>query len=151
MFVSSYSTYISTNSSDRTEKNREGQSKDESKSFNLKSSSDSATNFSPTKNLPIDYVSNYKSFNNQQKLQEQIKSQDEIRYTNIKDIKNAKAAYEDNSKMFSLSKKPTTSLDQTPKINKDLPKSIQELKEHKLRQAMVNTYLANDRYYQLTA
>lgn len=151
MFVSSYNTYISTNSSDRTEKYKEGQSKDEFKSFNLKSSPNSVVDFSPTKNLPIDYVSNYKSFNNQQKLQEQIKSQDEIRYTNIKDIKNAKAAYEDNSKMFSLSKKPTTSLDQTPKINKDLPKSIQELKEHKLREAMVNTYVANDRYYQLTA
>ncbi|QOY54172.1 hypothetical protein HUE87_09815 [Candidatus Sulfurimonas marisnigri] len=151
MFISSYNTYINTNSSDRTEKFREDHSKDEFKSFNLKSLPNSTIDSSSNKNLPVDYVSNYKSFNNQQKLQEQIKSQDEIKYTKIKDIKNAKVAYEDNSKMFSLSRKPTASLDQTPKIDKDIPKSIQELKESELRHIMVNTYTANDKYYQLTA
>lgn len=152
MFISSYNTYISTNNSDKTNKYKESQSKDEAREFNLKSyTTPTLTTNTANKNLPVDYVSNYKSFNNQQKIQEQIKNQDDAKYTKVKTLQSAKIAYEDNSKMFSLRIKPTVSLDMTPKISKDIPKDIQELKESKLRNKMVNTYMANDKYYQLTA
>jgi len=151
MFVSSYSTYINTNTSEKTDKLRVENKKDESKSFGPEVSKNSPLEAYSAKNLPIDYVSNYKSFNNQQKLQEQVKSQDELKSKKTTAMKNAKIAYEDNSKIFSLLKKPTTTLNQTKRIDKKLPLNIQEIKESNLRHTMVNTYLENDKYYQITA
>lgn len=151
MFISSYSTYIGTTVSDKVNKERVERSKDESEFFSSKLSQNQLAQTNISKNLPIDYISNYKSFNNQQKLQEQAQSQSEIKFTQIKAMKNAKEAYEDNSKMFSLLRKPHVSLNQTSTIDEKLPQDIQELKEKNLRHVMVNTYLANDKYYQITA
>ncbi len=66
-------------------------------------------------------------------------------------LQSAKVAYSSNSTMFSLLKKPTATIDQTPTIDKTLPLDIQEIKENNMRHLMVNTYLANDNYYQTTA
>jgi hypothetical protein len=151
MFVSSYNTYISTNSSDKSNHRDLGNGKGDAKSFSLELSKNPILKSYISKNLPIDYVSNYKSFNTQQKLQEQIKSQGEINFQHIKVMNSAKSAYEENSKMFSLLKKPTITFSKTDKIDERLPKNIQELKEEDLRHTMVNTYIANDKYYQITA
>ncbi|MCF6308993.1 MAG: hypothetical protein L3J19_00745 [Sulfurimonas sp.] len=151
MFVSSYSTYISTNSSDKTNRRDLSNAKEGAKSFSLEPSKNPILKPYIGKNLPIDYVSNYKSFNNQQKLQNQMKSQDEINFQQIKVMSSAKSAYEENSKMFPLLKKPTVTFNQADKIDKSLPQDIQELKEENMRHIMVNTYLANDKYYQVTA
>lgn len=151
MFISSYSTYIGTTASDKINKQGVERSKSDSEFFSSKLSQNQTAQTDIVKNLPIDYVSNYKSFNNQQKLQEQVLSQSEIKFTQIKTMKSAKAAYEDNSKMFSLVRKPHIALNQTPSIDEQLPQDIQELKEKNLRHVMVNTYLANDKYYRITA
>jgi hypothetical protein len=151
MFISSYSTYVGTTASDKIDRRGVEYSKDDSEFFKSKLSQNQIEQTNIVKNLPIDYISNYKSFNNQQKLQEQTLSQSEMKFTQIKAMKSAKEAYEDNSKMFSLLRKPHVSLNQTPSIDEELPQDIQELKEKNLRHVMVNTYLANDKYYQITA
>ncbi|RLA77710.1 MAG: hypothetical protein DRG78_16760 [Epsilonproteobacteria bacterium] len=151
MFVSSYSTYINTSNPDRITKSQTDSKKSEIKSFQSVLTKSTPLHAYNSKNIPIDYISNYKSFNNQQKLQDQVKSKDEVKFKKISDIKNAKVAYTDNSKMFSLLKVPEISLNQTPQINKNLPQNIQDLKENNLRYKMVNTYMSNDRYYQITA
>jgi len=103
------------------------------------------------KSLPIDYVSSYKSFQNQQKLQEQLQGQDSFTLKGLNTLANAKNAYEESAKKFSLAKKPTFALDLTPKIDITMPQETKEAKVKTLRQTMVNTYLANDRYYRITA
>lgn len=151
MFVSSYNTYINSNSSEKTNQNEVSNKKEELNSFNSKLTETTPSKPFTAKSLPIDYVSNYKSFSNQQKLQEQTKSQDEIKLQKITTMTNAKTAYEENSKIFPLLKKPSITLNQTYKIDKRLPQDMQELKEKDLRHTMVNTYIANDNYYRATA
>jgi hypothetical protein len=117
MFISSYSTYVGTTASDKIDRRGVEYSKDDSEFFKSKLSQNQIEQTNIVKNLPIDYISNYKSFNNQQKLQEQTLSQSEMKFTQIKAMKSAKEAYEDNSKMFSLLRKPHVSLNQTPSID----------------------------------
>ena len=105
MFISSYNTYVGANSSDKTSQRNLESKRDESKSFSLELSKDSVPKSVITKNLPIDYVSNNKSFNTQQKLQEQIKSADETKFKNIKNINSAKNAYEEGERSLQSVKK----------------------------------------------
>lgn len=151
MFVSTYATFIGSNSSNKTDSYKAKEPKGESESFSKELSSSAIVKSHTDKNLPIDYISNYKSFNNQQKLQEQLQTQDELRLKQLTTTINAKVAYEGNSTMFSLSRKPTLTLSQTPKIDEKLPSGVKEAKEKNLRHVMVNTYEANDRYFQITA
>ncbi len=152
MFVSSYNTYIGTNNSQRVEKERVENSKAPRDSFESKISKESAILESKgTPNLPISYVSNYKAFSNKQKLQEGVKDQSKTKYAEINSMKNAETAYKDNSKIFSFFLEPKTTQSQTPIVDKKLPSNIMELKEKNMRHVMVNTYLENDKYYQVTA
>ena len=151
MFVSSYSTYIGANSQDKINQRTVTDKKSDSKLFStnlLEAVSNKPTIY---QNLPIDYVFNYKSFNTQQKLQEQVKTPIELEFQKIKNIKSAKSAYEDNTKVFSLFTKPTVTLQPTTQKSTHIPQDIQELKDNKMRHIMVNTYLANDNYYRVTA
>ena len=151
MFVSSYSTYINTGTSDKTNKLKIDNQKNVSKSFSSELSKSTLLEAYSSNKLPIDYVSNYKSFNNKQRLQQLVKSQNELDLKRTTVINNAKTAYEDNSKMFSLLKKPTTTLNQIKKIDEKLPQNIQDIQKSNLKHTMVNTYIENDRYYQITA
>ncbi len=151
VFVSSYSTYISANSSNKSSNYRADASKENLDFFGEELSKSAIIKSHNNKNLPIDYISNYKSFNNQQKLQEQLQTQDELRLKQLTTTINAKVAYDGNSTMFSLVRKPTLTLSQTPKIDEKLPSDVKEAKEKNLRHVMVNTYSANDKYFQITA
>ena len=151
MFVTSYSTYINTSTSDKTNKLEVDKQKDGLKSFSSELSKSALLETYTGKNLPIDYVSNYKSFNNKQRLQQFEKSQNELELKKTATMNNAKVAYEDNSKMFSLLKKPTSSLNQIKKTDTKLPQNIQDIQKSNLQHTMVNTYMENDRYYQVTA
>jgi len=151
MFVSSYSTYISTNTNDKTSKPRLEQEKNGANSFSSTLKKDNSLQVYNPKSMPIDYISNYKSLNNQQKLQEQEKNKDEVKFKKINHMKNAKIAYESNMSMFSLIQIPSVSLDNTPKSSDIFNQNIQDIKEDNLRHKMVNTYLENDKYYQITA
>jgi hypothetical protein len=151
MFVSSFNTYISTNSSNKSEAYKERELKGEAESFSDELSKSTVLKPYINSNLPVDYVSNYKSFSNQQKLHEQMQNKNTQELKKLTVLNNAKTAYEENTKMFPLLKKPSLTLTQTPKIDEKLPRDVQEAKEKNLRHLMVNTYLANDKYYHITA
>ena len=152
MFVSSYNTYIGTNSSDKTNNKRIAEnSKSASSSFKSELEKDTVLESKNIQNLPVNYISNYKSYSNKQKLQNQEQFQDVAKYTKSKAIENAGVAYKDNSKMFSLFIEPKATQNQIPQIDKKLPNEIQELQKQNMRYKMVNTYLSNDKYYQITA
>lgn len=63
----------------------------------------------------------------------------------------AKLAYVENSSLFSLQIKPKVTLNQTPSINTSLSSKAQEAQESILKNRMLNTYIANDNYYKITA
>lgn len=152
MFVSSYNTYIGTNASDKNDRYKTKIAGADAESFGKELSKLPILESHINRNMPIDYVSNYKSFNNQQKLHEELKSQDELKLKELNTVTSAKVAYEENSKMFPLLRRPSLTLSQTPKIlDEKLPRDAQEAKERSLRHVMVNTYLANDNYYRITA
>ena len=151
MFVSSYNTYVQTDSTNKSRDFKANELKKEP--FFLSEAASNEPAFAPRneKSLPIDYVSGYKSFQNQQKLQEQLQGRDIFAQRELYTLANAKNAYEESTRKFSLAKKPTISLDLTPKIYITMPQEAKEAKVKTLRQTMVNTYLANDRYYHITA
>lgn len=164
MFVSSYSTYINTNASDKAAKQRYDKSGAESKSFDSELSKKNSSLSFKSSNLPIDYISKSQFLHNKQELEfqkQQLQEPQNKTLNQTKEMMNkfsgqnsllsAKSAYESNSKMFSLFQKPHATLDQTPKTDKKLPLKTQEAKENNLRHLMVNTYIANDKYYQVTA
>ena len=148
MFVSSFNTYISDINLKKARKNTQKIKDGEKVDFSLHSQKNQQvlTSKIDTK-TPINYISNYKSFANKQKLQdaqiaENKKEKPTEKFNKINTINNAKTSYETNSKMFSLLKVPHTTLNQVQKIE-PLPT--------KLQQKMVNTYIANDNYYKITA
>lgn len=144
MFVSAYSTYVSTNTNDKLNKPKFDEQKVQDKPFSKILVSAPALLAYDTKNIPINYISNYKSFNNKQKLLDsEIKSKDEVKFKKMSDVKNAKTSYESNSHMFSLMSVPKAPINQTTRIN--------EVNLDNMKHKMVNTYLENDKYYQLTA
>lgn len=144
MFVSAYSTYVSTNTNDKLNKPKFDEQKVQDKPFSKILVSAPALLAYDTKNIPINYISNYKSFNNKQKLLDsEIKSKDEVKFKKMSDVKNAKTSYESNSHMFSLMSVPKAPINKTTRIN--------EVNLDNMKHKMVNTYLENDKYYQLTA
>jgi hypothetical protein len=163
MFVSSYNTYIQTNASDRVTKQKEQPAKSES-SFSSKFLQEPKLDPVIVSTLPVDYVNRAKSFNTKLEMKRQedaLKNPDDDttskskkltkEFMSRKTLQSAKSAYEDNSKMFSIYKQPHHTLDQTPTTDKTLPENIQKLKEQNMRRTMVNTYIQNDKYYQITA
>lgn len=154
MFISSYNTYIQPNNQNKIQdtkyKNGLGDS------FYLPE--DSTEAFVTYKNpSAVDYIRKNNSFALklqllQYKEQETQTTQENLqKVSNFKILENAKTAYTDNTKMFSLYMKPGITLNQTPKLDEKLSKDIQELKEKNTRTKMINTYLANDKYFQITA
>jgi len=150
MHVSSYSTFINTNSSQKVQREREVPQKESKTSFTKLSPTPDKV-LDKTSKLPINYVSDYKVLNNQQKLQEETPNNAKVKFSKIKTFVSAKDAYTDNSKNFSLLVKPSATLDQTPKIDKKMPQKAQDAKEAIMKHTMVNTYIANDNYYKITA
>jgi len=151
MYVSSFSTYINTESTARTQQNRVYESQNSTKSFETKLLSKTVKNLDTSPKFPINYISNYKSLNNQQKLQENSQSSEKTKFLKLEVQAEAKKAYSDNSKIFSLILPPRATLDQTPTIDKKSPQHVQHIKEKNLRQTMLNTYIANENYYKITA
>ena len=164
MFVSSFSTYITSTSTDRTNKSSVVNKEAKSALFASKLSKNlnPSTLLKPT--IPTNYISEGQTQHNKQMIELDQKSIQNEKKDGFKSASNitklfssnatlqsAKVAYSTNSTMFSLLKKPTATLNQTPKIDNALPLDIQEIKENNMRNLMVNTYLANDKYYQITA
>ncbi len=151
MFVSSFNTYINADSMAKTHTNKVKESKSTPASFETKLLSKTVKNLDTSPKFPINYISNYKALNNQQKLQENHQNSAKTKFLKLEAEAEAKNAYSDNSKIFSLILAPRATLDQTPRIDKELPQNIQDIKENNLRHTMLNTYIANESYYRITA
>ena len=153
MYVSSYSTYINTNNSQRVQKEGNRPEVEGKSSFASKLLTPATKPLSSFSSLPVNYISNYKVLNNQQRLEESYTKQNtqKLKFSKIKAMDGAKNAYTENTKMFSFLIKPSATLNQTPKVDKRMPENSQEAKEKIMRHEMVNTYLANDNYYKITA
>jgi len=146
MFVSSYNTYIDTSTTKNTHNRRVTDAKNSSDSFSDKLQKLETSVLLSSKKLPVNYISNYKALYNAQQLQHQELTQNKAKttFSKVSAMGNAKVAYEENAKTFSFLIKPKVTLSQTPK---ELPNT----KISSLKQTIVNTYLANDNYYKITA
>ena len=164
MFVSSYNTYVQPDTTQKNTKVSNSKDSIQSKSFDSVISKTSSFLKTNTINLPIDYISKSQLLHNKLELEFQSQQLKENVDTNLdktkQSIKNfvepnkmisARNSYESNSKIFSLVRIPHTPLSQTPQIDRSLPKEAQAAKEITVRHSMINTYLENDRYYQITA
>lgn len=151
MYVSSFNTYINSESTAKTHSNRGQEKKNSTESFETRLLSKTVKNVDSTPKFPINYISNYKALNNQQKLQDNSQNSEKTKFSKLEAEAEAKNAYSDNSKLFSLVLPPRATLDQTPTIDKKLPQNIQDIKEKNLRQTMVKTYISNENYYRVTA
>ena len=141
MFVASYNTYIHTNTDNKTSKIKESKEARTSESFATKFLNKPALPKTPSNASPINYLQNTNTFNNKQRLQQDLASRQGLlnasKFNTSSAIKNAKVAYTANSTMFSIVAKPKQVLGQTTPT--------------KHQQSAINTYLANDKYYQITA
>jgi len=140
MLVSSYNMYIDNVSTQRTQNKKSSVLKTSTKPFFVEAQSKAQTkSISLNNSLPINYISKYKILNNRQALQRQelAANTPKMKFTKISSINNAQVAYGENSKMFSLFIKPKPTLNQTPKSA--------------LKNTMINTYIANENYYKITA
>ena len=154
MFVSSYNTYIHTNTTDKSNKTKDSSvPKNNSKSFASKLHHTSQLASSHIKNTPINYINNSKIFNNRQKLQQNMESRKELtnvnKFNTIASQNTAKVSYIANSIMFSIVAKPKPSLANNTHSTLTSKKDENILLKEKV--SAINTYLANDRYYRITA
>ena len=153
MFVSSYNTYVDTSTTKRTQNARSDASKKPSTSFESKLLQTAPKDVVLDSKLPINYISNYKALNNQQKLQEQelTKNPAKMKFSKISSMNSAHAAYGDNSKMFSLILKPKQTIDQTPRLDRNISEVAQSAQSDILKVQMINAYVSNENYYRITA
>ncbi len=152
MFVSSYTTFIDTNRTPKSQESKKEERRTESSSFTKALDPQPTKLQTQTLHLPINYISDYKVLNNQQKLQQDMqKNTQKLKFSKMKTFDSAKNAYSDNSKIFSLLIKPKATLNQTPRIDTKMPPQAQEAKESIMKHKMVNAYIANENYYRITA
>ncbi len=139
MFVSSYNTYINASHIEHNKsQKKEG-------IFSLKKEKTAPTDLPATfaeVKLPVSYISHFKVLRNQQKLQKQTQQSQKTKFTKVTTLKNAQVAYSENSTMFSLLKKPKVPL---ARIQSNTGSNAS------LKQNALNTYIANDNYYKVTA
>lgn len=154
MFVSAYNTYLNTSSVNKTTKEKD--TFIPSKPFSLNDSLKSG--FSTSKlhqDTPVNYLSHNKIISTKQRIYQQLEhnsAQKNIeKFTNINSQMHAPATYTENTKMFPLTLREQLTLKSKEPVDKTLPKELQELKESNLKTLMVNTYIANDKYYKITA
>jgi len=150
MFVSTYSTYLHTNTTDNIVKNQE---RKESSSFNIKSLKSTENTTKQLVNTPVNYISESKALKTKAQIQQQEEQNNSVtRFTSINSQMKVSSAYASNSTMFSLMIKHQTPVKQdSANINQNLPQDIKDIKESFLRDEMVNTYVANNNYFQITA
>lgn len=153
MFVSSYSTFIHTNTTDKTAKTNASKEPYLDKSFNVKGLSSSQNLTNSLVNTPVNYLSNYKSLNTKAQIQQQAEQNNQTtKFAIMNSQIKASSAYTANSIMFSLMPKSQPALKHnTQNIDQNLPQEIKDIKESFLKIKMVDTYISNNNYYQITA
>jgi len=140
MFVSSYNTYILPRQT-----NTKKSTKESATAFSINPKltvKPEIANQETFAKLPINFISDYKVLNNQQKLQHQTQQFSQNKFVKINTLKSAQVAYKDNSSIYSFIQKPKIALVK-PLVK--LPDSAS------VKMKMVNTYIENDNYYKITA
>ncbi len=153
MFVSSYSTYVDTAVTKKIQADSVIKPIKKMESFASKLLQNRQKNVLTNSKIPLNYVSNYKSLNNRQLLDQQTNQQitTTLKFSKLSAMSKSKISYEENTKMFSLLIKPKGTINQTPKLDKNLPTKAQEDQESFMKVKMLNTYIANDNYFKVTA
>jgi len=148
MFVSSYNTYLAQKPSTKIEENSQRENKRDFSTEKKPFTTQLQKVVSSSVKIPLNYISNYKSLHNQQLLQQQNnlnKEYSKTKFSKINKMTQAQNAYSENSKIFPLLQKPKIALVEEPKISKKLEQNSA------IKQKFINTYIANDNYYKITA
>ncbi|HIC12521.1 MAG TPA: hypothetical protein EYO75_03965 [Sulfurimonas sp.] len=153
MFVSSYVTYVDTTVTKKIQADRAITPIKKIESYASKLLQNTQKNVLFNSKIPLNYISNYKSLNNRQLLDQQTTQQTAttLKFSKLSAMSSSKISYEENTKMFSFHIKPKGTINQTPKLDKNLPSKAQECQESFMRVKMLNTYIANDNYFKVTA
>lgn len=153
MFVSSYSTYLHTNTTDKSTKKDTYKELTSNKSFNTEGFNSSQNTTNPLQDNPIDYHLNQKSLNTKAQIQQQYQENKQTnKFAAINSQVKASLAYSSSSTIFSLIPKSQPTIKPTTQIvNQNLPQDIKDIKESFLKIKMLNTYISNNNYYQITA
>ena len=164
MFVSSYNTYVQTDSSVKDSRQRLEKTNSSSDAFGQKLAQKTPDLNFINSPIPNEFISKNQAHANKQEIEfqkDQLKNPQNSSTKEIKETLNkfsasnsvtsAKNAYENTNKLYSVFSKQSFSIDQTPKMDKNLPSQAHEAKELSMRSQMVNTYISNDKYYQITA
>jgi hypothetical protein len=156
MFVSSYSTYIQTNSDSKSVKNRDAAYANSSNSTS-KVYEQSVPDSPKKASFAVDYIAKNNSFYTKLFLE---KNQDEQsnqtkelthKFIDQSTLQDAKKAYTQVPKMTSLFRETFIALNKMQQTESKPAQSSQDFKETKMRKLMINTYIANDNYYKITA
>ncbi len=153
MYVSSYSTYLHTNTTDKTTSKKISKELPTDKLFTYKGLNSSQNLAKPALNTPANYISSHTSLSTKAQIQQQLENNNSTtKFTMINSQTKASSAYNDNSIMFSLIPKNQPTIKQnTQNINQNLPQEIKDIKESFLKIKMLDTYNSNNNYYQITA
>jgi hypothetical protein len=156
MFVSSYSTYIQTNTETKSTK-REDKTSNYASSFSTKTTEESVPESAKRASLPVDYIAKNNNFytklfleKNQNEQNNQTKELTH-KFIDQSTLQDAKKAYTQTSKIPSLFRETFITFDKTLLTESENSQGTQELKDAKMRKLMINTYVANDNYYKITA
>jgi len=146
MYVSSYNSYIPNISSSKTDSKEKKESKEieSSNSFSIEKGRRSSLD---EKNLPVkqNYQTQYNYFRDRTSYKEFDT------FDKIKKYNNAKEAYTENARLFSLTQKPKAVIGNITLPDRHLSKEVQETKAKLTKQKLINIYVENDNYYKVTA
>ncbi|MBN2815578.1 MAG: hypothetical protein JXQ67_02780 [Campylobacterales bacterium] len=159
MFVSSYTTYIQPQSSQKEFSEKKVTQSDTKFPYAMQlkegSSSELFETYLLNQKLPISYLSKYKVLNNKQKLQESILKESPPKelesYHKQNTQQQAQTSYKENTMLFVPIQKVYKALESTEGINTKLSKDSYDAQKALLREKMLNTYRTNQNYYKLSA
>jgi hypothetical protein len=156
MFVSSYSTYIQTNANDKNVKQKDV-SYGKDSGFSSKLLKESVTDTAKNASLPVDYIAKNNNFYTKLFLEkhqdEQSAQTKELthKFIDQSTLQDAKKAYTQMPKMSSFFRETIMALDKKLQDEAKPSQATQEIKDVNIRKLMINTYIANDNYYKITA
>ncbi|MBU1217399.1 hypothetical protein KJ870_03225 [bacterium] len=156
MFVSSYSTYIQTNTNDKNVKQKDV-SYGKDSGFSSKLLKESVADTAKNASLPVDYIARNNNFYTKLFLEEHQDEQSaqtkELthKFIDQSTLQDAKKAYTQAPKMTSLFRETFLALDKTQLAEAKPSQNTQDFKDAKMRKLMINTYIANENYYKITA
>ena len=167
MFVSSYPTYLSNLSTEKTTNNKNEDSKESSKPFNLKQKqSISSFEFSSSSNYaPVDYIEKSNAFYNKLVIQQQLQDKQQNKsssnnptnnkllnvYKTTTSIETASLTYAQNSRKFINSSKSEPAIHYPQKYSSFSSKEFDPNKSSVVRFEIVNTYAENEKFHILSA